>query len=542
MKRAWYFLCIISLLSVLVSATEFNIQIRESGTVLDYYGEYFIVNLVGNFTMYNLYDIPLYGIKIPFNPSTLAVVDRDNSNMIRGNSIRIPLLEANSSAGFNYFIYGIASEDPFEGIYHGEQSALRDLIENVSITAYSDMIISLKKGEIEPEGNNRALEVRITNPTSLEYIINNMRIIKTPDEDVNNEIYHLDIPEKTVLYANEEWTKFVRDTNTGLKEEDVYWFFVDMTPQNFNVSFDDYVDLDLLTEGDIEKYPKEGTVVPEVGEVVPTAGLPRVRVFLRKTADPTRIFPGDKINVTLIVTNLEQQSKVITLDDTISDGFELTSASSDYIQTGRTLQWIVEVNKDTSKLVSYVLTFVDNNSIGLDYLPAATAYYDNKKVLSPKVPIIKKFVPKKRIYLQKSINQLAFDRMKVTIVVRNMGETNLYDLILKEYFEPDAEFSEITISPRSKGLWEIPELEISKDWIVSYRTNNHRFLENLPSLYGIDDIYVLKTLVRENIVSRYVLIPGVNIIEFVGIVVVILFPIVFIYLLRLRKKLENLEP
>jgi hypothetical protein len=56
---------------------------------------------------------------------------------------------------------------------------IRDLIENVSIIAYSDLIISLTKSQLGPVTSNRALEVRITNPTGIEYIIRNMRIIKT---------------------------------------------------------------------------------------------------------------------------------------------------------------------------------------------------------------------------------------------------------------------------------------------------------------------------------------------------------------------------
>jgi uncharacterized repeat protein (TIGR01451 family) len=533
----------IFLLLVFVTSVNanFHITASEYGSVLNYYDEYFIVNIMGNFTMENNYDIPLYGIKLPLNPSTLSIVDESGQNIIRDQSIRLPLIEASSSVTFPYHIFGIATEDPFEGLYVTGEAALRDMIENVSITAYSDMIISLKKAELGRLVSNRPLEVRITNPTGLEYIINNIRIIKTPDGDVNNEIYHIDIPEKSVLYANEEWVYSLVDPNTGLKEEDVYWFYADMRPQNFNITYEDNIGVDVLDEGDLEKYPQEGTAVPDVDQVIPASPLiPKTRVFLRKTVDPTRVYPGDVMNITLIVTNLESQAKIITLKDIIPQGFELVDTSKEAIQTGRDMQWIVEVNRDTSKLISYSLRFIENNTVGLHYLPPAEAYYDDKTVYSPSVPIIKKFVPKKKIYLQKSIAHTTFDKIKITIVLRNMGEIEMPDLILKEYLEPDSEFSEINKQPTSKGVWEIDILDKNEDWVVTYKTNNHRFVDNLPSLYGIDDMYVMKTLIKENIVSQFAFIPGMNFIEMIGILVVILFPIAFIYLFVQKRKLGEM--
>ena len=293
-------------MSFFVLADDFNMEISESGSVLNYYNEYFVVNVDGNFTITNNYNIPIYGINIPFNPSTLSILDLSNRGYIVGNSIRIPSLEPGDSVQFPYSIIGIATEDPFNDIYGGRQTAFRDIIENVSIKAYSDMVIAFKKEELGMRDSGRILEVRVTNPTALEYVVNNMRIIKTRDENVNDEMYHIDIEDKSVIYGFEEWSQLIIDDNTGLKEDDVYWFYVDLSPQNFNISYNESIDLNIFTEADLDKLPEDQESAD--GSQPSTEFIPQIKVFVRKLVSPTRIFPGDFMNITLIVTNLEQQS------------------------------------------------------------------------------------------------------------------------------------------------------------------------------------------------------------------------------------------
>ncbi|MFP4111563.1 MAG: hypothetical protein ACLFPQ_05415 [Candidatus Woesearchaeota archaeon] len=544
-KKAYLYIALFILLGSCASAY-FYIETEEHGSVLDYYSEYYLVSVKGNLTIENRYNFSLYAIRIPFNPSSLTVFSLDEDVEIAGNSIRISLLEPNESFTFSYFVYGVATEDPFNDLYNNRSSALRDLIDNTVITAYADMVFSLTKAELGKTDVNRPLEVSITNPTELEYKVENLRIIKTHDEDINNEIYHIDINSKQVLYGYEEWTQAVTDTNSGLKESDIYWLYIDIVPQNFNILYNDSVDIKILSEENLDEFPKDTPAIPDSGGDSPSTGkTPTARVFLRKTAEPTRIIPGQLMNITLIVTNLEQQAKVIVLEDTIPDGFEFVDAydnpATNLKIRNNKVQWTLEVNKDTSKVVYFTLRFIDNQSVGLDYLPAAVATYEGMEVLSPRVPIIKRFVPRKTLYLQKSLNYLSSDQVKVTLILKNMGETSISGLVLRDYFEANAPFSEITVSPESKGTWNIDELEVNEEWIVSYMTDNHAQIETLPSLYGIEDMYVLKTLIRENIVSRYVFMPGVNVIEFVGLVVVILFPMVFFYLRYLKKKLQRLK-
>ena len=73
--------------------------------------------------------------------------------------------------------------------------------------------------------------------------------------------------------------------------------------------------------------------------------------------------------------------------------------------------------------------------------------------------------------------------------------------------------------------------KISKnyEWIVTYKTNSHDELYTLPAIYGIDDMYVFKTIIKKDLVTNFSYAPRVNFLQMVAIILLIVCPIVIFY-------------
>jgi hypothetical protein len=517
----------------------FTFEIDEDGYVIDYYNEYYIVNVQGTLSIKNNYNLSLYGLRIPLNMNSLSVGVADN--VVRGNSLHIPSLKHDESTSFKYRIYGIITDDYLRNIKNlDNMSIMRFMIDDAGIEGFSDMVIALSKSNLNSKKNHRFIGVRVDNPTNLEYRVQGMHIIKTRDENINDEEYRFSITNKSVIYGYETWETSVQDNHENLKYDDVYWFFADLKSQNFEIYYDDNYNLERLNQDDLGEidtkidYETQGGSGSGNYDSYP-------KFFLRKSVNVTRVIPGDLINITIIATNLEQQSKVVTITDLVPDGFALVSSTDDTLKSDYNLQWTREINKQTSKIISYVLKFTDNESVGLFYLPEAKAEYDKKQVYSEKVPVIKKFIPSKKLYLQKSIRKDGKDEFIVTIKIRNMGDVSLNDLVIKEFLTRGSKFYEITTKPEDLGVWSINSIEKSGEWVVEYKTNDHDDLYSLPSIYGLDDIYVLKTIIKEDIVANFSFIPGMNFVEFVGFILLILCPFIIFYFWKFNKNNDGNE-
>ena len=532
-----------------VIAADVSVEITERGSVLNYYNDYFVVDVEGNITITNENSFPIYTIEIPMVPGTLSISDSSSTNYVRDNGIRIPYLDPFESVTFSYKLFGITVENVVRRYLSHGSSIFAYLLEDENAYFRSDLWIGLEKSDIGTIRERldsggvgtksiRFITVKITNPTPLEYNINNIQVSRTDDENVNapNKIWTFE--DKIRIVGGDEWSREFQDSGEGMKEDSVYWFIVDHDLANTLVDLYQDVFLNIYDESYIDQVPVDELPDRPISEREKEL-FATTRVFLRKNIEPNRVFPGDIVNVSLIVTNLDVVSKTIRVGDIIPDGFELYEVQSkDSLISDDELLWEVDVNRGISKIVSYSMRFVDTETIGLQYLPEAFAVFAEGRVTSLRPPIIKQFIPTKKLYVQKNVRRLPGDLVEITISLRNLGEAPLSGLLLKDYLEPHNLFSEITQTPLEKGLWEIPTLMRNQQWQVVYRTDSRTNLGQLPQVFGIDESKVLKTIIMNNVVSHYIFSPSIRMVELMGIVALILFPI-FVILMYKRKILKK---
>ena len=119
------------------------------------------------------------------------------------------------------------------------------------------------------------------------------------------------------------------------------------------------------------------------------------------------------------------------------------------------------------------------------------------------------------------------DRVAVSLTVQNLGQTVLSGARLKEFLLDDDLFSEMTAVPESKGVWLVPALASGDTWSVSYVTERGDSLTRLPSLYGVPAHSVLRSLVFENVVSEAWEFVRTNWVEFLGVSLLVMLPLVY---------------
>jgi hypothetical protein len=530
------------LLSVVgVQAVDISLNVTETGSVINYYGIYYIADVEGSVTITNENDFRVYTIEVPMTPGTLSYIETTSFDFLDESGIKIPYLDPHETVSLGYKIFGITTENIVEYYSDDGTSVFTHLMDDRKAYFRSDLWINLEKSQLGTIRNEpgRFVAVSITNPTPLEYQIKSIQVSRTADDNVNNPEKIWTFEDKIKILGGDDWFREFEDYGSGVKESSVYWFIVDHELANSFMQIHDNSTIELYDESDLDEFPKIDDQNRTIGDEVDKNIYARSKVFVRKVVDPGRVFPGDIINVSIITTNLDVESKAVRVQDTLPPGFELYEVyTKDSLIDRDSLIWDINVNRDTSRVVKYAIRFIDEEAIGLAYLPEASATFDEGRVTSSRVPIIKQFIPQKKLYVQKNIRRLPKDVVEVTLNVRNLGEATLEDVLMKDYLGAEDMFSEITQTPLEKGLWEIPSLAKNEQWQVKYKTLTHPDIDRLPQIFGVDEANVLKTLIMDNLVANYVFSPSISMIELLGLVSVIIFPFVAIYLYR-KKVLEK---
>ncbi len=518
------------LFAIPVQADGASIDIEERGSVLNYYDMYYVVDVEGNITITNENDFKANTVEVRLNPETLNLDTTDGTSYIDHDKIRIPYLEEGESRTISYSIQGITTRNVIE--HHEEEghSVLSHLMEERAVRLRSDLWINLRKSDIMESGDNRIrhIDVGFTNPTPLRYDIDKIQIIRTEDKDINDpdKLWVLDEPEE--IRGGESWERSIADRSESMRQDSIYWFSVDHDLARVDTDFSEDSDIDIFNEDDIDEVPEVDRDPVEIDEGEREI-FDRTTVFLRKRMEPSTVYPGDVVNISLIATNLDSTAKTITIEDSMPEGFEpYRLEESEHLIDEENMVWEFEVNRDTSRIIEYSIKFVDDESIGLDHLPEAEASFDTGTARSQRVPFIKRYIPDKSLYVQKSIERLSGDMIGVNIRLRNMGEASLSDLVVKDYLEDEMPFLESSQDYEDHGIWEVPELRPNEEWEVSYRTDTHRYMARLPQVMGIDESKVLKTMIMDSVIYQPFFLRSVNTMEVIGLSVFILLPLVFI--------------
>jgi hypothetical protein len=484
----------LTILSAASSAVSLNVTIVERGKIVSFYDQYYVYQLNGTARITNPTNTSLFNIELPFYLSTLDV--RTNysktGNYMTPSGIFLYGLGPLASETFHYRLVGISTED----LSSNGRSVLANGIESLDPRIYSNLMGTLKKAPFEDpaltgHASSRLISVELRNPTDFDYTIAQVEVIKTPSLDPNQEIARWSFTgRKPTLVGGEGWDFDFIDQNAT--EGEVYWLSTDI-----------YMDqIQVTAWSNISRYDQEDLFIilsnVTVNETA-NLSLPLLfdRVYLRKLVSKTLMVPGETVNITLIVNNLEPRDVSVKVTDPIPSGFDVLAITEGTV-TGSNATWDITLPMGTAKRLRYSLRYTDEESLGLDYFKPAQLVYDGKTYYSQGVPFIRKYIPEKRIFVQKKVRFLSGEEVQVTLSLQNLGESPLENIMVKEYILSAAEFREISILPVERGLWRIERLNQSQTWETTYVTDKPSILNTLPEVYGVPKASVLQTIILSN--------------------------------------------
>lgn len=536
MKR----ILLLILLAICINADGIEVHSQEKGQVISFYEEYFIVNINGTVTIDNPTETHIYAINIPLDldPLQFRLINSTKATFTKENRILINELPSNSSLSFKFNIKGITTDNSVmneSGLFI--RQIRRELME-----IHTPTIGKLNKAPLEDpeqggEANTRLISATYKNPTNFTFKIEKATIIKTPDQNINNELDKWEFEkEDGELGPYEQWNIDFLDENAY--EGEVYWLSTDINLKD--IYFDEDLNITYLDQDDLFK-PEENET--NVTENVSTLEFMKDRLFVRKKVSKKLVNPGETIDVTLLINNFNPEKIMSEVKDIIPKGFRVVESKGN--QDGRELTWEnVTLNSQETRRISYRLRYTDNDSLGVDYFNSAEVHYNNGTIYSQPISFVRMYVPEKKLFIQKGIKFLNDDQVRVTIKLQNMGESDLDQLVMNELLEKDSEFKEITKQFHEKGIWKIDKIKRGNTWEVSYVTDKINVLNTFPLVYGIPESSTMKTVILSNVVSSDFSTGSLRLIEIGGLIVlgiVIIFLVLPVEVLQFKRKKERKE-
>jgi len=503
-----------------------EISIFEKGKIISFYDEFFVYQVHGLVYVANPSDSHLYDISIPISFDGLDLFSHDSTseNYISSSNLYIMQIDPNQTVRLNYTIRGILERNILEGY----NSLLERAILRSDMRIYAPLKVILKKAEIEDEDfsgqRRRLVSVRLENPSAFGYIVDSITLFKTPDIDVTDHLERWDLPDENNpvseigAYETYEYDVFDYEPEEG----QVYWVKTDIYLRGIKLD----------SEANITLFTQEDLLEPEVNEseylLNETFGeLMYKNIFVRRILSDNIALPGKNITVSILVSNFEPRMANVTLFDTFPSGFSyLSGAEFISVADNNSLQSKFSVPAKSIKRINYELNYHDDESFGLDYFPSARVRFMGDDYYSQSVPFIRKFLPEKRLFVQKRVEFLEGNRAKITLILRNLGDGPIESLMVKEFLADLDSFTEVTIMPIEKGLWKLDTLGKGEQWEASYVTDSVQVLSSLPEVYGIPTLSVSKTIVLSSAVRSGIFQSRVQAIEILGIIAIFVIAVI----------------
>jgi len=530
--------------SVSGQVLKLEINITETGKITSYYDEYWVVQVEGNMLIHNPWNSSLDFLKWRYDLGTLTIIEDNNTDHLKPWELHIPYMAPGDTINIGYEIRGISAYDPM----WQNNSVLASAMRHHRATLYTFMISNIRKSEIENEtidrgdvrsiAERRLITVTLDNPSDLRQNITQIKVIKTPEQDPNNEIESWifpEGPESIVIQPRSIWTEDIVDYNSS--EGEVYWLSTDVVTDTIPIVVGSHF-IWRYTEEDL--YNVENASVGEKEYLENITQYLEHLMYLKKTVSKTHLMPLDEITVSVKINNFAPISRYHNLSETLPSGFVVKDSGGANASTENSLFWRGRLNPDSTTLVRYRLQFVDNESLGLDYFEPAIVMYENETLYSERIPFIRQYIPDKKIFIQKKLRYSLNDEIVVQLQLQNLGEADIEDLYVKEFLGANDVFREISIQPVEKGRWHIPLLKREEVWEVTYVTNDNPAVNLLPEVYGVDRKIVLKTLIFENVIRNEWLSPAMHYIEILAPLFALGF-IVFYFVYRHRTRSKSVR-
>ncbi len=499
---------------------EIEVFIEENGSIISFYDNYYIVDVAGKVTLTNPSKMSFYMIEIPMKLSSLKININDSSGLVsyNNNLIVIRQMYPNSSITLSYEIFGIDTDKDVanpDGVLY---NAVKDSTPHINVQSVGNLYKApLEDVSAGGHEHTRLVSAQYHNPTDFPFYLKEIKITKTSDLNLKNTLDSWTFKkEGGILPPGDTWKVDVYDRNAY--EGEVYWLTVDLDIQSIFYNYS--TNISLFDEEDVYEILENNT---NASDNVST-GLSSLQdmVFVRKYISNKLVNPGDVIDVSIIINNFAP--KVIDgaqLYDSFPQGFVIDDQKQG--KAGKnSISWEnLTLNAEEAKRITYSLKYADNDSFGVDFFEPAILRYTANEVFSQAIPYVRVYVPEKRLFMQKSIEFLSNDEVKVKIELSNMGEADLEHLVLNEYLSSESEFKEITRDFTEKGVWKIGKLKKDNSWEVSYVTDTAGVLNTFPVIYGVPEKSVMKTVKLSNVISSEFKRNALNAIELGGIIAIL---------------------
>jgi hypothetical protein len=494
----------------------------------------------------------------PYDLGYLTIFEMSETDYVQQNQIVLDEIEENEIIGIDYEIRGITLTNPLVN----DQAILFNVMKTQRPVISPYLISEIRKAEIENETiskdtygirrrrGRRLITVTLRNPAGLSFNITRIEVLKTNTMNLtdSNILQRWVFPEDggiIRLQPFDSWTMDITDLNST--DGEIYWLTNDLDIDSFPV---------FSSNHSIEwVYPPEfinvenNTLSEEESQFDNISFMERF-MFFKKTvqkigglgeADLSKIsfFPNDRVEIKLQVANFAPIARKIDLVDYIPSGFEIYNYSYNPSVAEKSIEWKdVMVPADKSMTFRYRLEYKDEESLGIDYFDQAVLNYENETLYSKRIPFIRRYIPEKRMFLQKVVTPLIDDEMKVKILLQNLGEGDIEDLYIKEFLSSSDDFREMTVLPddMEKRVWKIDKLDSQETWVVEYVTNRNDRMYLFPQILGVEKNVVMKTMVfQPEVTIGHRIYDSIPVLAVVGVILIVLFPVTLFIMQRERR-------
>lgn len=230
---------------------------------------------------------------------------------------------------------------------------------------------------------------------------------------------------------------------------------------------------------------KKGVTFTLEGLAQTYGGLPLV---VTKSISSKIVRPGDIVDVSIKVDNVDVVSRIVTITDIVPKEF-IYIKGFNKPQADRRIIWNYDLNKMSSKVATYRLMYV-GNSTGAKLIDSAQVSFEVYNMTSNNITIFRDQARKTTVYSQKNIMYLPNNKARVTITLVNTGDFTVDELYVAEFIGPN-EFSQESKRTPFKGEWIIKDFRPGRTWTVSYLTTDHEMIENDPKVFSYEQNVLL---------------------------------------------------
>lgn len=488
-----------------IYATKVLVNVTETSTLTKLVGGSYSIKAQGTLEIKNPSLVSkVYDVIIPLDLDSLIGINKisidNSSNSFEFNSEEIKgyIINPNSSIKVGYEIFGLLSYDLYS-VMASNQTVFEYYTSSYDFS--SSTILNLQKPTQENTSvvnSSRLISAGIRNPTDFDYFAKDLTVYKTDvanpffdDGEVLASVYNISIDP----FGFQEFDFFDRTS----RNDSVYWI-----SSNVLINHNDFYTFDRNLVYQQEQIKSEGGGGGS-GFDSPFGALDKLNsLFIKKDVSSNLIRLNEPFEVTLRIVNVNNfKLKNVTVFDEIPNGYDILNMSERVkINEGGKIEFNI---KNIDEYDTYVIKYklVNTNEIrGITYLKPAILHYDENDYFSDGVLLVNELLSKKKIFIQKEIDNYDEEFARVTIKVKNLGAIRVENILITDFIEPNLILKEISKTFHDgRGVWKIKSLNAGEEWEVSYLVEKNSQLDYLPNVFGVDKSEVFGTIISSGEVT-----------------------------------------